>query len=94
MKRKRRLEIVVETQRRFVLTEPGPAHTALCGQCSGPFVLAEEAVAATGVSSRAIHRLVETGDVHFAETAAGALLICLNSFRSRLRVTEGDSTPQ
>ena len=55
----------------------------LCGQCSEPLFFAEEAVHATGLSSRAIHRLVETGELHFAETAAGSLLVCLNSFRGR-----------
>ena len=80
MKRKRRLEIVVETERRFTLRKTGPASTVRCEQCSGPLVLAEEAVAVTGLSSRTIHRLVETGEVHFAETPTGALLICLNSF--------------
>ena len=37
-------------------------------------------MAVTGLSSRMIHRLVEAGEVHFAETPAGALLICPESF--------------
>ena len=80
MKRKKRLEIVVETERRLVLRRPGPAPPLVCGQCSESLIQAEEAVAATGLSSRVIHRLVETGEIHFAETPAGALLVCLNSF--------------
>jgi hypothetical protein len=43
-------------------------------------VLAEEAV--TGLSPRTIHRLVESGEVHFAEMPAGAFLICPDSVRS------------
>ena len=78
MKRSR-LEVVVETERRFILRRPRPAPAALCEHCSGPLVSAEEAVAVTGLSSRTIHRLVETGEVDFAETPAGLLLICLNS---------------
>ena len=66
----------------------------LCGQCSQPLVLAERAVAATGLSSRAIHRLVETGEIHFAETPAGALLICLSSYRGVAGEDEGRPPPR
>ena len=76
---KRRMEIVVEMERRVTLGRPGPTPASRCGQCPGPLILAEEAVAVTGLSSRTIHRLVEAGEVHFAETPAGLLLICLNS---------------
>jgi hypothetical protein len=79
---KRRLEIVVETTRRVTLRRPGAAPTARCGQCSEPLVSTEEAVAVTGLSSRTIHRLVEAGEVHFAETPSGALLVCPNSVNS------------
>jgi len=94
VKRKRRLEIVVETQRRFRLRKPGLAPTVLCEQCSAPLVLVQETVAITGLSSRTIHRMVETGEVHFTETPAGALLICLNSFRSIAGEAEKESLPQ
>lgn len=79
MQRKRRLEIVVETTQHltFRKSDPGPADR--CEQCAGPLVVSEVAVAITGLSSRAIHRLVEAGEVHFAETPAGALLICPDS---------------
>ena len=80
MKRKRRVEIVVETRRVVTLRKPAPTHAPLCGLCSGPLVPSEVAVTVTGLSSRAIHRLVEAGEVHFAETPAGALLVCPNSF--------------
>ena len=78
--RKRRLEVVVETKRRFTLRKSDASPTTLCGQCSGPLLRVGEATAVTGLSSRAIHRLVEAGEVHFEETPAGALLICPNSF--------------
>lgn len=32
-----------------------------------------------GISSRTIHRLVESGAVHFTETPEGVLLVCLSS---------------
>lgn len=42
----------------------------------------DEAAALTGVGARTIYRWVEAGLVHFAETAEGSLLICLNSLPS------------
>lgn len=72
----------------------GPAPTVLCELCSGPMVLTEEAITVTGLSSRTIHRLVETGEVHFAETTVGALLICPNSLRSNTDEAEGEPLPQ
>ena len=96
--RRKRLEIVVETTRRVTLRRPGAEPAARCGQCSELLVPTEAAVAVTGLSSRAIHRLVEAGEVHFAETPAGALLVCPNSFgaaqsppgRKRTLIREGD----
>ena len=79
---KRRLEIVVETTRRVTLRRPDAAPAAWCGRCSELLISTEEAVAVTGLSSRTIHRLVEAGEVHFAETPTGALLVCPISFRS------------
>ena len=100
MKRKRRLEIIVETTRRSIIRQSGAAPATWCEQCSGPLLPAEAAVAVTGLSSRAIHRLVEAGEVHFAETPSGALLVCPNSLvaaqspprRKHLHIQEGDQS--
>jgi hypothetical protein len=46
-----------------------------------------------GLSSRKIHRLVETGEVHFAETPTGALLICPDSFRGSTGEAEKEPLP-
>jgi hypothetical protein len=51
----------------------------LCEQCTSGMLLLEEAVAIAGVSSRTLHRFVEAGALHFAETPDGLLLLCLNS---------------
>ena len=40
---------------------------------------AEAAAALTGLSQRAVFRLIEAGRLHFSETPRGAPLICLNS---------------
>ena len=41
----------------------------------------------SGISARAIYRLVEAGEVHFAETARGLTLICAASCWRRLADT-------
>lgn len=76
MKRTRRVEIVVEMTRRVTLRKSAAAPAPPCELCGGPLLPLEAAVAVTGFSSRAIHRLAEAGGVHFAETDAGALLVC------------------
>ena len=41
----------------------------------------EQAAVALSVTQRAIFRLIEQDLVHFAETAKGELLICMDSLR-------------
>jgi len=94
VKRKRRVEIVVETRRVVTIRRPVPSPAPPCGVCSGPLVPAEVAVTVTSLSSRAIHRLVEAGEVHFAETPAGALLICPDSFRGGAAEAEAEPSHQ
>jgi hypothetical protein len=48
-------------------------------------VVSEQAIALVGVSSRVLHRESEAGVIHFAETAEGSLLVCLNSLLLRKR---------
>ena len=79
MKKKKTFGIVIEKQQRVTIRKSSHASFARCRQCSRPLVSANEAVAMTGLNSRAIHRLVETGEIHFAETPVGALLSCLGS---------------
>ena len=76
---KRRIEITVETDQRFIIRGPGGTFPLWCKECAGQVITPEEAMAATGLSSRTIHRLVETGAVHFTETPEGLLTMCLPS---------------
>lgn len=51
-----------------------------CPVCAGlVMVTLEQAVTATRRSSRELHCLIEAGQIHFAETAEGLVLICMNS---------------
>ena len=55
-----------------------------CQQCGSrvDMVTSEQAVSLTAIHSRVIYGWVESGQVHFLETANGHLLICLDSLRA------------
>lgn len=81
MRRRRRTEITVETRHLFLLTNAGNAVQTLCTECTPPasMITLEQAAVLTGLSTRTIYAIVEAGKVHFIETPAGLLLVCLNS---------------
>lgn len=81
MEERHRTEIIIETDRMYVLRKRrNPSH-ALCVECERPskMVPPDEVLDVSGLRSRAIYRAVETGKVHFIETPEGSVLICLNS---------------
>lgn len=81
MTKKRRVEITVE-QRSLVLrrtVKEANVTVVFCPHCASPTISPEQAAALTGVSTRAVYRQVEQGQLHFVETEIGQLLLCLNS---------------
>lgn len=58
----------------------------LCAKCSeaAALVTIEEAVKISGITARAIYRLIEAGEVHFVETAEGLTLICAATLLARV----------
>lgn len=77
MELKRTTEIFVETNRRFVIRQPEEsAEQIVCPNCAEPMLAAEQIAQIFGISQRRIFQLVETGGAHFAETNAGAVIIC------------------
>ena len=80
-KRKRIIEINIETEEFYLLRGSRSQVAAWCAQCAADvrMVTADEAAAVTHVSSRTIYALVEDGKIHFTETPAGSLLVCLDS---------------
>jgi len=60
------------------------SRTAWCESCASQvsFLDAAAAAALTGVTTRTVYQWVESGKVHFTETAEGETLICLNSLRA------------
>ena len=80
MKRKK-TEIVVELNEVFVIRRRQTMSLAWCAECGDQvqMLTPEEAAANDGISSRAIYRWIEAGEIHFTETADGRVLVCLNS---------------
>ena len=75
------MESGVELERMILIRRDQDADRAWCATCARPvpMVSAEDAAVLAGVSRRTIYRWAEAGLVHFLETAAGTLLICVDS---------------
>lgn len=75
---KRTTVITIEMHRLTVVRPRRPSVLAWCERCGRQvrMVTPEQAAALAGTRPRAIYRRVESGDLHFVETGAGALLIC------------------
>ena len=54
-----------------------------CQQCGGDeeFVSLDDAVLFSGLGTREVVRLTETGGLHFLETSGGHLFVCSESLR-------------
>ncbi len=88
MGKKRRTEITIETDEVVLMRRRRGSLPAWCEGCGKQVNLLtpDGAAEAAGVTSRTIYRWVEADKVHFAETAEGLLLICLDSLTA---VTDG-----
>jgi hypothetical protein len=77
----RKTKITIENYRRTILRTRRNPVTARCEFCESQTLMISpnEAAALLHKTAREIFRLTETGEIHFFETATGALLICRNS---------------
>lgn len=78
---KRRVEIEVETARLTLRRTTSSVRVLPCTSCATEveMLAAETAALLCGLSLRALVGQIEAGGLHFAETPAGLLYICLNS---------------
>lgn len=84
MEIKRKFEMLVATNRRYVVRQSASAKQIVCAKCGAPVLTAEQAAGFFGIQQRRIFQIIETGAAHFIETEAGALMICLNSLAAVL----------
>jgi ethanolamine utilization microcompartment shell protein EutL len=83
MKERRVTEITMQTDESFLIRRSRDSVPVRCAQCGStvPMVSAEEAAMLSRVSVRLIYREIEAGQVHFQETSAGSVMVCLDSLR-------------
>ena len=74
----KKTEILIETHERTFFRWLEKEVRTFCPVCrtDGFFILPERAAVETGASVREIFRRVESGAVHFIETANGLTLVC------------------
>src|SRR5256885_9178499 len=90
MKKTKRTKITIEKERLLVIAQGRRQVRGRCEACRAEVRLigTEEAAQVAGQSQRAVFRLIESGRLHFTETARGALLICLDSLLAEMRQHE------
>jgi hypothetical protein len=78
---RKRTVTTIEMQQIVIVRRRGVAAHALCPVClkEVEMVAPEEAAALMRLSVRSIYARIETGSVHFVETADGLLLLCASS---------------
>ena len=81
MKRTKRVETTIETHQVLVVRSSSETTHCFCPDCQLVVraVVTGQAAAIAGVSERIVHGWVELGLIHFIETPAGQLLICVPS---------------
>ena len=88
MEIKRQFEELSVTKRRFVIRQTPPVKQTTCAECGEAMLAIAQAAVMFGVKQSRIFQIVETGEAHFAEAEAGALMICLPSLATALEPTE------
>lgn len=84
-----------EERRVVIINRPYISLQKRCDRCAEPsgMITPDEAGALCNVSTRTVYRWLETGGIHFSETAEGLLLICLSSLAA-IAVNEAQAEPE
>lgn len=87
----RKTNVLVRTERRFVVRRQSSDETISCGECAELMLPVQACADFFGVSSRAIYRLIESGKIHFLETEANEIYICPASVKEILEITQSSA---
>ncbi len=79
MEIKRKFEMLVATNRRYIIRQPASSKQIACAECGEPMLTTEQAANIFGITQRRIFQIIETEAAHFTETEADAVMICLTS---------------
>lgn len=95
-KRFEQTRITISKSEVLVIRKSQGLALADCPQCARQtqMLAAEQVVTLSGISSLNLFKLVESGQLHFLETAQGHLLICLESLRARLSTEKENGIKQ
>lgn len=88
MEIKRKFEMTVATNRRYVIRQSASGGKTVCAKCGEPMLAIAQAAVLLGITQRNLFQIIEAGAAHFTEAEAGALLICLSSLAA---VLDGES---
>lgn len=96
MKIRRVTAISIQTEEAFIIRRSGSVAEVTCKQCAArvAMVTPEEAASFLKLPVRWIYRRIEAGELHFHETEAGAVLVCLESLRKNVPRLEGKQGPE
>ena len=74
-----------ETRELKILTRPRLKEKKFCESCQAEvrWLFPEEAMALAETTLRGIFRLVESHDIHFAESEEGFLIVCAESMKTK-----------
>ena len=84
MEIKRKFEMSVATNRRYIIRQSKQVGQIACAECGEPMLMTEQAAGFFGIKQRRIFQIIETEAAHFTEIEAGAVMICLNSLAAVL----------
>ena len=75
------VEVAMKKRRVVIINRPFVSPQKSCDRCTEPsgMITPDEAAALCEVSTRTIYQWLESGTIHFSETATEGLLICLSS---------------
>ena len=80
MRRVRQTTITVETHEVWSIAREH-VHVK-CTECSAQMMTPEDAALIAGTCMRTVFRLIEAGTIHYVETPAGTVLVCVVSLLS------------
>ena len=79
MEIKRKFEMSVATNRRYIIRQSKQVGQTACAECGEPMLATEQAASIFGIKQRRVFQIIETEAAHFTEIEAGAVMICIKS---------------
>lgn len=91
MEKRIRTQSSIEIDDVFVVKRLGHSVEGWCAGCGvrATLLTPEDAAMLTGMETRSIYRLVEAGEIHWAEGSETLLLVCLGSLLEKTGQTLG-----